>query len=137
MYLLELFRAGVDALKDYIALHIVTCLIPAFLLAGAMVSFVSKETIIHYLGAAANKAESFCHSRRREFLCSGMLLYGHPGFRRLVLQRSWNWHVSYLGGRPHIWRVYTGATGNICWLVYREFHLFLRQVRIKKSENTC
>jgi len=59
MYLLELFRAGVDALKDYIGLHIVTRLIPAFLLAGAMVSFVSKETIIHYLGAAAKKLKAF------------------------------------------------------------------------------
>ncbi len=59
MFFLELIRAGLDALKDYIALHIVTCLIPAFLLAGAMVSFISKETIIHYLGAAANKLQSF------------------------------------------------------------------------------
>jgi len=59
MYLLELLGAGVGALKDYIALHIVTCLIPAFLLAGAMVSFVSKETVIHYLGATANKLKSF------------------------------------------------------------------------------
>ena len=45
MYLLELFRAGVDALKDYIGLHIVTCLIPPFLLAGAMVSFVSRKAL--------------------------------------------------------------------------------------------
>ncbi len=59
MFVLELIRAGLDALKDYIALHIVTCLIPAFLLAGAMVSFISKETIIHYLGATANKIKSF------------------------------------------------------------------------------
>ena len=59
MFVLELIRAGLDALKDYVALHIVTCLIPAFLLAGAMVSFISKETIIHYLGAAANKLRSF------------------------------------------------------------------------------
>ena len=59
MFVLELIRAGLDALKDYVALHIVTCLIPAFLLAGAMVSFISKETIIHYLGAAANKLKSF------------------------------------------------------------------------------
>jgi uncharacterized membrane protein YraQ (UPF0718 family) len=59
MFVLDLIRAGLDALKDYVALHIVTCLIPAFLLAGAMVSFISKETIIHYLGAAANKLKSF------------------------------------------------------------------------------
>jgi len=59
MVVLELILAGLEALKEYIALHVVTCLIPAFLLAGAMVSFVSKETIIYYLGAAANKLKSF------------------------------------------------------------------------------
>jgi uncharacterized membrane protein YraQ (UPF0718 family) len=36
-----------------------TCLIPAFLLAGAMVSFISKEAIIRYLGASTNKLKSF------------------------------------------------------------------------------
>ena len=51
--------AGLVALKDYIALHVVTCLIPAFLLAGAIVAFVSRESIIGYLGSAANKLSSF------------------------------------------------------------------------------
>ena len=59
MFILELVYAGLEALKDYIALHVVTCLIPAFLLAGAMVTFVSKETIIYYLGATAKKLKSF------------------------------------------------------------------------------
>lgn len=59
MFILDLILAGLAALKDYVALHIVTCLIPAFLLAGAMVSFISKETIIHYLGATAHKIKSF------------------------------------------------------------------------------
>lgn len=63
-FVLGLFYAGLDALKDYIALHVVTCLIPAFLLAGAMVTFISRETIIYYLGAAAHKIKSF-------FLASG------------------------------------------------------------------
>jgi len=58
-FVIELIYAGLDALKDYIALHVITCLIPAFLLAGAMVTFVSKETIIYYLGAAAHKLKSF------------------------------------------------------------------------------
>ncbi|GAG99033.1 unnamed protein product, partial [marine sediment metagenome] len=48
----ELLLAGLNALKEYVALHVVTCLIPAFLLAGAIVSFVSRETIIGYLGSA-------------------------------------------------------------------------------------
>lgn len=55
----ELVQAGLVALQDYIALHVLTCLIPAFLLAGAMVTFVSKETIIYYLGAAAQKLKAF------------------------------------------------------------------------------
>jgi uncharacterized membrane protein YraQ (UPF0718 family) len=55
----ELIKAGLLALEDYIILHVVTCLIPAFLLAGAMVTFISKETIIYYLGAAARKIKSF------------------------------------------------------------------------------
>jgi len=55
----NLLMAGLVALKDYVALHVVTCLIPAFLLAGAIVSFVSRETIIGYLGSAANKVSSF------------------------------------------------------------------------------
>jgi hypothetical protein len=59
MFVLELIYAGLDALKEYIALHVITCLIPAFLLAGAMVTFISKETIIYYLGAAAHKIKSF------------------------------------------------------------------------------
>lgn len=54
-----LIMAGIAALKDYIALHVLTCLIPAFLLAGGMVSFISKEAIIRYLGAGTSKLKSF------------------------------------------------------------------------------
>ena len=54
-----LLLAGLVALRDYVALHVVTCLIPAFLLAGAIVAFISRETIISYLGSAANKFSSF------------------------------------------------------------------------------
>ncbi len=55
----DLLFAGFLALKEYIALHVLTCLIPAFLLAGAMVSFISKEAIIKYLGSSTNKLKSF------------------------------------------------------------------------------
>lgn len=56
---IELFQGGLNALKDYIALHVLTCLIPAFLLAGGIVTFISREAIIGYLGAAARKISSF------------------------------------------------------------------------------
>jgi len=55
----QLLLAGLNALKGYVALHVLTCLVPAFLLAGAIVSFVSRETIIGYLGSAASKIKSF------------------------------------------------------------------------------
>jgi len=57
--ILDVILGGFQALKEYIALHVLTCLIPAFLLAGAMVSFISKEAIIRYLGTAARKIHSF------------------------------------------------------------------------------
>jgi uncharacterized membrane protein YraQ (UPF0718 family) len=57
--ILDLVTAGLEALREYVALHVLTCLIPAFLLAGAMVTFVSRETIINYLGVNAGKLTSF------------------------------------------------------------------------------
>jgi hypothetical protein len=56
---LELIQAGGQALRDYVALHVLTCLVPAFLLAGAMVTFVSRETILRYLGTQARKTTAF------------------------------------------------------------------------------
>ena len=56
---LDLLFSGLFALKDYILHHILTCLIPAFLLAGGMVSFFNKEAIISYLGKKASKLKSF------------------------------------------------------------------------------
>ncbi|KRT77852.1 MAG: hypothetical protein XU14_C0004G0022 [Armatimonadetes bacterium CSP1-3] len=55
----DLLLAGLGAVQDYVALHVLTCLIPAFLLAGAMVTFISKEAIMQRLGAAASKPASF------------------------------------------------------------------------------
>lgn len=57
--IVNLIVAGLNALKEYIALHVLTCLIPAFLLAGAMVTFISREAILKYLGAASRRATSF------------------------------------------------------------------------------
>ncbi|HQL89236.1 MAG TPA: permease [Syntrophales bacterium] len=55
----ELLIAGLLALQDYVATHVLTCLVPAFLLAGAMVAFINQEAILGYLGEKANKAKSF------------------------------------------------------------------------------
>jgi uncharacterized membrane protein YraQ (UPF0718 family) len=58
-FVCDLVVAGLLALKDYVATHILTCLIPAFLLAGAMVAFINKQAILDVLGEKANKLKSF------------------------------------------------------------------------------
>lgn len=64
---LNLIWAGLAALQDYIALHVLTCLIPAFLLAGAMVAFINREAIMARLGAAASKPASFATATGASF----------------------------------------------------------------------
>jgi uncharacterized membrane protein YraQ (UPF0718 family) len=55
----EVVLGGLEALIDYVAYHVLTCLIPAFLLAGAIVSFLSRDVIIRYLGVESRKYISF------------------------------------------------------------------------------
>ncbi|HOJ50984.1 MAG TPA: permease [Syntrophales bacterium] len=59
LFFKELFWAGLWALKDYVATHVLTCLVPAFLLAGAMVAFINQESILTLLGEKARKLKSF------------------------------------------------------------------------------
>lgn len=37
-----LILAGINALKEYIVLHVLTCLVPALLIAGALMSMINK-----------------------------------------------------------------------------------------------
>jgi uncharacterized membrane protein YraQ (UPF0718 family) len=55
----EIVLAGLSAVKEYILLHVITCLVPAFLLAGGMVTFINKQAILRYLGEKAPKIKSF------------------------------------------------------------------------------
>jgi uncharacterized membrane protein YraQ (UPF0718 family) len=59
MNVIDVLVGGLEALKDYVAYHVLTCLIPAFLLAGAIVTFLSRDVIIKYLGTEARKYISF------------------------------------------------------------------------------
>lgn len=47
--------AGIDALLEYLSAHVLTCLIPAFFIAGAITAILKKETVLKYFGADANK----------------------------------------------------------------------------------
>ena len=49
--LLTGLTGGAMAFVDYITAHVLTCLIPAFFIAGAMNALLNKESITKYLGA--------------------------------------------------------------------------------------
>lgn len=52
-YLLYLMDAGIQSVQNYLALHVLLCLIPAFFLAGAIASLFSKESVLKYFGSDA------------------------------------------------------------------------------------
>ncbi len=64
----EILFAGLGALEDYIATHVLTCLVPAFLLAGAMVTFIRREAILALLGEQVSKLKSFPLASGASFL---------------------------------------------------------------------
>ncbi len=54
-----LLLAGIETLKEYLALHVLMCLVPAFFLAGAIASLFSKESVLRYFGSDAPKYVSY------------------------------------------------------------------------------
>lgn len=55
----DIFLSGIEALKEYLSAHVLTCLIPAFFIAGAIAVFVSKQSILKYFGAKTKKYVSY------------------------------------------------------------------------------
>jgi uncharacterized membrane protein YraQ (UPF0718 family) len=66
--LADIISAGLLALKGYIATHVLTCLVPAFFLAGAMVTFIRREAILALLGEKVSKLRSFSLASGSSFL---------------------------------------------------------------------
>ena len=56
---MEFIQGGWEALLDYLSLHVLTCLVPAFFIAGAIAVFLSQAAILKYFGAKANKLLSY------------------------------------------------------------------------------
>jgi len=55
-------QSGLEAfmmLQEYAREHVLTCLIPAFFIAGAIAVFVSQASVLKYFGAKANKIISY------------------------------------------------------------------------------
>ena len=59
MQIIDIFIAGLKALQEYLSAHVLTCLIPAFFIAGAIAVFVSKQGILKYFGAHTKKYISY------------------------------------------------------------------------------
>jgi uncharacterized membrane protein YraQ (UPF0718 family) len=58
-YLTTLLQSGLSSLASYLAAHVLLCLVPAFLIAGAMTALIPQETITRYLGRDAPKFISY------------------------------------------------------------------------------
>jgi uncharacterized membrane protein YraQ (UPF0718 family) len=56
---MTLLEAGALELLEYAQAHVVTCLVPAFFIAGAIAVFVSKQSVLTYFGAQAKKYVSY------------------------------------------------------------------------------
>jgi uncharacterized membrane protein YraQ (UPF0718 family) len=52
-------HGGIDAFIDYLSAHVITCLVPAFFIAGAIGVFVSQASVMKYFGAQAKKVLSY------------------------------------------------------------------------------
>jgi uncharacterized membrane protein YraQ (UPF0718 family) len=50
---------GLHLVKWYAQEHVILCLLPAFLIAGAIAAFVSRASVMKYLGAGANKVLAY------------------------------------------------------------------------------
>ncbi|WP_300673388.1 permease [Desulfoluna sp.] len=55
-------QAGMEAflmLQEYARLHVLTCLVPAFFIAGAISVFISQASVLKYFGAQAKKVLAY------------------------------------------------------------------------------
>jgi uncharacterized protein len=56
---IDIFYAGLAALQEYLSAHVLTCLIPAFFIAGAIAVFISKQSVLKYFGSGTKKYISY------------------------------------------------------------------------------
>jgi len=66
--IIDLLIAGWGSLEYYVLQHTLTCLLPAFFLAGAMVTFMNREAILDLLGEQANILKAFTLAAAASFL---------------------------------------------------------------------
>jgi len=55
----EILRAGIGSLLEYLSLHVLTCLVPAFFIAGAIAAILSQNAVLRYFGSDTKKWISY------------------------------------------------------------------------------
>ncbi|MFH1862484.1 MAG: permease [bacterium] len=103
-------NSGLQALTEYLSAHVLTCLVPAFFIAGAIAVFVSQAAVIKYFGAQANKVLAYgvaSVSGAILAVCSCTILPLFAGIR----QRG-------AGLGPAIAFLYSGPAINVLAIVY-------------------
>jgi uncharacterized membrane protein YraQ (UPF0718 family) len=108
--LLNLLQGGFDALFEYLSLHVLACLIPAFFIAGAISVFASQAAILKYFGPQAKKILSYTIASVSGMIlavCSCTVL---PLFGSIYKRGS--------GIGPAITFLYSGPAINILAIVY-------------------
>jgi hypothetical protein len=58
-YFVDLLRSGLHALEQYLSGHVLTCLVPAFFIAGAIAVFLSQAAVLKYFGPHAKRLLSY------------------------------------------------------------------------------
>ena len=58
-FISKVLASGGAELIDYLSAHVLTCLIPAFFIAGGITVFVSSGAVLKYFGAKAKKYVSY------------------------------------------------------------------------------
>jgi len=56
---IDVLQGGLDALLKYLSVHVLTCLVPAFFIAGAIAVFISQGAVLRYFGPKAKKVLSY------------------------------------------------------------------------------
>lgn len=54
-FILSMLHGGLNELSNYLSAHVITCLVPAFFIAGAMAVLVTKGAVIKYFGVQAKR----------------------------------------------------------------------------------
>ena len=58
-FIADILAAGISALTEYLSAHVITCLVPAMFIAGAIAVFLHKENVLKYLGPKTKKHISY------------------------------------------------------------------------------